>query len=243
MMMQERTHKDAEGAILFDAELSAQVGHEWFAPAYWREREGLRTQAGGRGGVAIIVTPVGECVLRHYHRGGLVAALMGDRYLWTGTNRTRPFAEFRLLAEIARLGLPGPAVLAARYQRHGPFYRADLITHRIDGAQTLAECLAMGRLDGELGEEVGALVARFHRAGVWHADLNAHNVLVTPDELYLIDFDRGRLRTPAATWQEANLQRLRRSLLKLGAAAAGEAAFEETVWQPLLYRYGRTLNP
>jgi 3-deoxy-D-manno-octulosonic acid kinase len=243
MMMQERTHKDAEGAILFDAELSAQVGHEWFAPAHWRERDALRTQAGGRGGVAIIVTPVGECVLRHYHRGGLVAALMGDRYLWTGTNRTRPFAEFRLLAEIARLGLPGPAVLAARYQRHGPFYRADLITRRIAGAQTLAECLATGRLDGELGEEVGALVARFHRAGVWHADLNAHNVLVTPDELYLIDFDRGRLRTPAAGWQEANLQRLRRSLLKLGAAAAGEAAFEETVWQPLLYRYGRTLNP
>jgi 3-deoxy-D-manno-octulosonic acid kinase len=243
MMMQERTHKDAEGAILFDAELSAQVGHEWFAPAHWREQEALRVQAGGRGGVAIIVTPVGECVLRHYHRGGLVAAWMGDRYLWTGADRTRPFSEFRLLAEIARLGLPGPAVLAAHYQRHGPFYSADLITRRIAGAQTLAECLATGRLDGELSEEVGALVARFHRAGVWHADLNAHNVLVTPDGLYLIDFDRGRLRIPAAGWQQANLQRLRRSLLKLGAAAAGEAAFEEILWQPLLYRYGRTLNP
>jgi 3-deoxy-D-manno-octulosonic acid kinase len=243
MMMQERTHKDAEGAILFDAELSAQVGREWFAPAHWREREALRTQTGGRGGVALIDTPVGECVLRHYHRGGLVAALMGDRYLWTGADRTRPFAEFRLLAEIARLTLPGPVVVAARYQRHGPFYSADLITRRIAGAQTLAECLATGRLDGELSEEVGALVARFHREGVWHADLNAHNVLVTPDELYLIDFDRGRLRTPAATWQQANLFRLRRSLLKLGAAASGEAAFEETLWQPLLYRYGRTLNP
>ena len=241
MMMQERTYKDATGAILFDAALSPQVGHDWFVPEYWRKQEALRTQAGGRGGVAIIVTPIGECVLRHYRRGGRVAALMGDRYLWTGADRTRPFAEFRLLAEIGRLGLPAPTVAAARYCRHGLFYSADLITHRIADAPTLAECLAAGRLDGELAEEVGALVARFHRAGVWHADLNAHNVLVTSGELYLIDFDRGHLRTPAITWQQANLQRLRRSLLKLGAAGQGETAFEETIWQPLLYRYQRTL--
>ncbi len=243
MMMQERIHSDAEGAILFDAAVSPQVGHEWFAADYWRERDALRTQSGGRGGVAMIATPVGECVLRHYRRGGLVATLMGDRYLWAGADRTRPFLEFRVLAEIARLGLPGPIVVAARYCRHGLFYSADLITRRVADAQTLAECLAAGRLDGELAEEVGALVARFHRAGVWHADLNAHNVLVTPAELYLIDFDRGRLRVPATAWQQANLQRLRRSLLKLGAAGAGEAVFEETLWQPLLHRYGRTLNP
>ena len=242
MMMQERTYKDATGAILFDAELSAQVGHDWFALEYWRERDALRTQAGGRGGVAIIVTPIGECVLRHYRRGGRVAGLMGDRYVWTGADRTRPFAEFRLLAEIARLGLPAPAVAAAHYCRHGLFYSADLITRRIAGAPTLAECLAAGRLDGELAEEVGALVARFHRAGIWHADLNAHNVLVACGELYLIDFDRGRLRTPAVAWQQANLRRLRRSLLKLGAANQGAAAFDEGIWQPLLYRYQRTLD-
>ena len=243
MMMQERTHKDAEGAILFDAEALPQVGHEWFVPDYWRERGALRTQAGGRGGVSIVATPAGECVLRHYRRGGLVAALMGDRYLWTGADRTRPFAEFRLLAEIARLELPGPTVVAARYCRHGLSYAADLITRRIADAQTLAECLAAGWLDGELAEEVGALVARFHRAGVWHADLNAHNVLVTSGALYLIDFDRGRMRIPAVAWQQANLQRLRRSLLKLGVAVDDEAAFEKNIWQPLLYRYGRTLNP
>jgi 3-deoxy-D-manno-octulosonic acid kinase len=65
---------------------------------------------------------------------------------------------------------------------------------------------------------------------------------VTPEELYLIDFDRGRVRTPAVGWQQANLRRLRRSLYKLGAANGGETAFEETIWQPLLYRYQRTLD-
>lgn len=243
LMMQEGTHKDAVGAILFDVAASSQVGHDWFVPDFWRARDALRIQSGGRGGVAIITTPIGECVLRHYRRGGLVARLLGDRYLWLGADSSRPFREFRLLAEIARRGLPGPVVVAARYCRHGISYTADLITRRIAGARTLAECLAAGQLDGELAGQVGELLARFHRAGVWHADLNAHNVLVTAGGLYLIDFDRGRLRAPRLAWQQANLKRLRRSLIKLGAADESEAMFEQTVWQPLRQHYGQVLNP
>ena len=240
--MREQLCSDADGAILFDAEASPQVDADWFVPERWRERGALRVQSGGRGGVSVIATPAGECVLRHYRRGGMVAALMGDRYLWRGADTTRCFAEFRLLAEIAQLGLPGPAPVAARYRRHGLFYRADLITRRIADAQTLAECLAGGRLDAELAREVGALVARFHRAGVWHADLNAHNVLVTPASLHLIDFDRGCLRGPAEGWRMANLERLHRSLLKLGAAAQGEEAFRAVVWTPLLDAYEATFG-
>jgi 3-deoxy-D-manno-octulosonic acid kinase len=241
-MMQEQTSKNATGAILFDAAVAPQVEPSWFAPDYWRANDALRTQAGGRGGVSIIRTPAGECVLRHYRRGGLVASLMGDRYLWTGAERSRPVTEFRLLAEIARLGLPGPMPVASRYRRHGFFYSADLITCRIADAQTLAEFLQTGRLNADLAASVGAVIARFHRAGIWHADLNAHNVLVTADRIYLIDFDRGQLRQPASDWQQANLQRLKRSLIKLGAAKNGDDAFDGDIWQPLLHNYQRTLN-
>lgn len=239
--MPERMHQDAQGAILCDSAVSPQVEEDWFAPDYWRERDALRVQAGGRGGVAIIESPAGDCVLRHYRRGGLVRALLGDRYLWLGADRTRPFMEFRLLAEIARLGLPGPLAVAARYRRRGLFYRADLITRRIADTQTLADCLAAGSLDRELAEAVGAVVGRFHRAGIWHADLNAHNVLISQAGLHLVDFDRGRRRVPAARWRQANLRRLRRSLLKLGAAREGEQAFERDIWQPLLHGHERTL--
>jgi len=242
MAMQERIREDATGAILFDAAVSPQVEDAWFDPEAWRGQGALRQQSGGRGGVAIIDTPAGECVLRHYRRGGLVARLMGDRYWWKGADHTRSFMEFRLLGHIAALGLPSAPPVACRYRRHGLFYTADLMTRRIAHAQTLAECLSSGRLDGEMAELVGALVARFHRAGIWHADLNAHNILVTDDELYLIDFDRGRQRKPADSWQQANLLRLRRSLVKLGAAAQGEPVFEETLWKPLIYRYERTLR-
>lgn len=240
--MQERTHKDTAGEILFDADASAHVDHDWFAPEYWRSLGALHLQSGGRGGVAMITTPVGECVLRHYRRGGMVAALMGDRYLWTGADRTRAFAEFRLLGEVARLGLPGPSVVAARYRRHGLYYTADLITRRIADAQTLAECVAAAALDSVLAEKAGVLVARFHKAGIWHADLNAHNILVTSSQLYLIDFDRGELRAPAPAWRLSNLQRLRRSLVKVGAAKQGDTAFDRALWQPLVQAYERTFN-
>ena len=85
-------------------------------------------------------------------------------------------------------------------------------------------------------------MARFHRAGVWHADLNAHNILVAESQLYLIDFDRGERRPPDETWRIANLQRLRRSLVKLGAMAESEAVFERTLWQPLEQAYAATFG-
>ena len=179
MMMQEQIREEAGGAMLFDASLASGVDNDWFDPGYWRARDALEVQGGGRGGVAMIDTPAGACVLRHYHRGGLVARFNRDRYLWTGAAHTRSFAEFRLLAHIAALELPAPQPVAARLRRHGLFYTGDLITRRIDGAHTLAQCLADGRLDADLARETGALVARFHREGIWHADLNAHNAATT----------------------------------------------------------------
>jgi 3-deoxy-D-manno-octulosonic acid kinase len=189
----------------------------------------------------VVDTPAGECVLRHYHRGGLIARFNRDRYLWTGADRTRSFREFRLLSHIAALGLPAPQPVAAGYRRNGLVYTADLLTRRIDDAHTLAQCLSEGRLDADLARETGALVARFHREGICHADLNAHNVLLAGTALYLIDFDRGALRTPAEGWRLANLARLRRSLVKLGACER-ITDFQAAIWGPLVYGYERTMG-
>lgn len=241
MMMQEQIRAEAGTAVLFDAALAPAADARWFDPDYWRARGALQAQGGGRGGVAVIETPAGACVLRHYHRGGLVARVSRDRYLWTGAARTRSFREFRLLAHMLALGLPVPQPVAAACRRRGLCYSADLITVRIADAVTLAQCLAEGRLDADLARETGALVARFHRAGIWHADLNAHNVLVAHGNLYLIDFDRGARRASAEGWQLANLARLRRSLVKLGAARSVQD-FDRAIWAPLLYGYERTMG-
>ncbi|QWT22313.1 3-deoxy-D-manno-octulosonic acid kinase [Bacillus sp. NP157] len=241
-MTDQRVTEAAGGTILFDAARATQVDADWFSPEAWAGRGRLRSQAGGRGGVAIIETPAGEAVLRHYRRGGMVAALFGDRYLFTGNARTRSTREFLLLAELARRGLPVPPPLAARHVREGLRYRADLITLRIPDARTLAECVADGGFNEALAQRVGTLVARFHREGVRHADLNAHNILVNGDGLYMIDFDRGRLRRPRIGWRRGNLARLKRSLVKVGAREGGDI-FDEVLWPALARAYDEAFRP
>ena len=237
-MADTRIHAAGTGAILFDAGLAVQPEDAWFDPEYWRARGKLLDRAhGGRGSVAFIDAPVGDCALRHYHRGGMVAPILGDRYLWNGRERTRGFAEFRLLAELQRRGLPAPAPAAARHRHRGAYYTADLLTRRIEHTRTLAEFIAAGELDSQIAEQVGALVARFHAQGVDHADLNAHNVLIGPNGLWLVDFDRGRIRPSQGEWCQANLRRLRRSLLKLGACDRDETRLDREIWTPLIRAY------
>ena len=231
----------AEGAILFDAAVPAQAGAgafdpAWFDAAYWHGR--VSDVAGGRGSVSYVQAPFGSVVIRHYRRGGLVARLLGDFYFWSGENRTRGFAEFRLLAQLRDLGLPVPAPIAARYSRSGLGYRGDLITRCIDNATTFADLLIAGRFDGDIARRIGAAIAAFHAAGAYHADLNAHNILVTADRIWIVDFDRGQLRTPQETWRRSNLERLHRSCAKvLNASPRIDADFREAVWSPLMQAY------
>ena len=226
-----------DGAMVFDAGLPEVPTREWFDSAWWAGKGALAGAGGGRGGVAFLDTPVGPCVLRHYRRGGMVAPLLGDKYVWNGRIRSRGFAEFNLLAELRQRGLPAPAPISARYVRHGLYYTADLITRTIENARTLTEIIAVRRFDSALAREVGALIARFHAAGVDHADLNAHNILVADEKLWLVDFDRGEIRGTGTAWKLANLARLKRSLLKVGACDHDEAMLDREIWTPLMRAY------
>ena len=82
---------------------------------------------------------------------------------------------------------------------------------------------------------------RFHDLGVCHADLNAHNVLLSEESVYLVDFDRCRLRAPGL-WRDANLVRLRRSLEKVTWALPAER-FAESDWHALLDGYRQSTGP
>ena len=237
-MIEAQVQSTANGAIVFDRALGVVPDAAWFERDHWAAVGQVDAQSGGRGGVAFVETPVGTCALRHYHRGGLMARISTDRYLWTGPARTRAFREFHLLARLANAGLPVSAPIAARYVRDGFGYRADLLTRRVTPARTLAERLASACLSPDLALAIGRTLARFHAANIWHADLNAHNILVDDGiaggdhSVWLIDFDRGRVRTPQLAWQQANLKRLRRSLDKLGARRVAD--FDSQFWHPLL---------
>lgn len=148
----------------------------------------------------------------------MAARFSADRYLWHGAARTRSFAEFRLMRHLRAEGLPVPQVLAAFYMRHGMTYRAAILMERIEEVRSLADRAQVAG-HGAPWEETGRMIARFHRAGLDHADLNAHNILFDANGRgWLIDFDRGQIRILATGWRERNLRRLRRSLLKLRGA-------------------------
>ena len=202
------------GAILFDGKRFRQADPDWMRPEHWGERA-RPVDEGGRGGAWFIDASFGPAVLRQYRRGGLAAKFSHDRYLWRGAMHTRGFAEFRLTRALLEKGLPVPQPHAAMYLREGLSYRAALLLERLPGVRSLA--VRMQDAGGEAPwAETGRLIARFHRAGLDHADLNAHNVLFDDaGRGWLIDFDRSALRIPATRWREANLARLLRSLLKL----------------------------
>jgi 3-deoxy-D-manno-octulosonic acid kinase len=173
-------------------------------------------------------------VLRHYRRGGLIAKLSQDSYLWGGAARTRSFAEWRLLAELRRRGLPVPAPIAARYVRGLFTYRADLITELLPGTRTLTDSITGRDLPESGWRAVGTTIGAFHREGVHHADLNANNILLAENQtqVYVLDFDRGRIEA-RGPWEQTVLARLRRSLDKIKGQRA-DVRFGEQQWQWLM---------
>lgn len=231
--MVRRVETTGDGAILYDDALLSHPDPALFDPAHW---PGAPRAARGRG-AALFITHAGQdWVLRHYRRGGLAGRVLDDQFAWLGGERTRAFREWSLLAELVALGLPVPRPVAARYRRRGLVYTADLITRRLPGVRSLAGQLAAGEAGEATWRAVGACIRRFHELGVWHADLNAHNVQLDGyGQAWLLDFDRGRRRPPGGGWRQRNLARLERSLSRLREREG--LAFTGQHWQWLLDGY------
>ncbi|MCP5338833.1 MAG: 3-deoxy-D-manno-octulosonic acid kinase [Steroidobacteraceae bacterium] len=230
------------GAMLYDTSRAGNLTPEWFDPLHWAERGAIEGEARGRGTTVFVRDGESQFALRHYRRGGLVGKLVRDAYLWCGEGRVRPFVEWRLIHSLHRAGLPVPAPIAARYRRSGGTYTGDLITARIGAARSLAQRIHAADLPLADWIAVGRCIRRFHDFGLCHADLNAHNVLFDENgTVWLIDFDRGRLRR-AGLWRDANLVRLRRSLHKISDPLP-PGHFTETDWQSLLAGYAASPLP
>lgn len=196
----------------------------------WAANTPDRATFAGRGQVFAVSAPValeGNAVaskrwaIRHYIRGGAVAMHMGDRYLRVG--RPRPFRELAASVWARDQELRTPRVVAAAMYVDGPFYRADIVTEVVEGTVTLADRLH--ETDGERGWLVamaaaGDLIRRLADIGLYHVDLNAHNVLLGPDPEeapWIIDLDRARvLGRSSRQAGDRMLDRLTRSIAKCG---------------------------
>ncbi len=190
----------------------------------------------GRGNTFFLTLNEQPLVLRHYRRGGLIRKITAARYCYTGLSRTRAIREYELLTLLKEKQLPAPIPYACRVEVNGYSYQASLVTHWLAGL-TLAEHLQRGdSLEENLWAAVGQSIATFHAQGVFHADLNAHNIMIDESGLVsLIDFDRARFRTVPNSldsgWCKQNIKRLERSLDKLAKQAGAESgdAFQQTL--------------
>jgi len=229
--------------MLYDASRAGNAEPCWLDRDWWARRGEVRGSEEGRGAALFIDADGRRLVLRHYRRGGWAARMSTDRYLWREADATRSFVEWHLLYLMRRAGLPVPVPIAACYRRAGRYsYSADLLTEQIIGVRSLAARLAAAPLPLSGWIEIGRCLRRFHDDGVFHADLNAHNILMDQDRrVWLIDFDRGRLRRPGL-WCDGNLVRLRRSVEKITAPLpAGH--FSDADWAALINAYFAAAQP
>ena len=223
--------------LLAVSELVEHITPSWFDLNWWRGQGQQVHSAPGRGESYFVDVDLQDrhyaMVWRHYRRGGLVSRFSEDSYLWQGMAKTRPWQELHLTADLHARGLPVPRPLAAQIVREGLFYRADLLTERLSQVQSMAQQLADAPATLPWAT-IGHTVARFHSVGLDHVDLNIRNILIAEDQqVYLIDFDRCRLRSPKRGWQKSNLDRLQRSIRKEFSGTEMEQG-----WQQLLQGYG-----
>lgn len=210
-----------------------------FSDSWLAERDYIVNSASaGRGASLFLNIQGSDLVLRHYRRGGMVRNITEQHYLWFGLNRTRAWREFAVLCALEEKTLPAPRPYACVVEHKGIGYSASLITHYLSG-NTLAEHVCTANLPNEHWHAIGRCIRQFHAQGVYHADLNAHNILLNEGEVSLIDFDRAVInsnfsRNRDSTY-EKNLHRLHRSLGKI--VSSGPTFYNEDCWVALKEGY------
>lgn len=209
---------------------------------YWQAKNAIVGSAQGRGTTWFIETTHADndtrnWVLRHYYRGGLIGKIINDQYIYSGLENTRAAREFSLLKTMRELDLPVPKPIAYRVIKQGLIYHADLLSSRIENANDLVGILSKKNIDEELWFAIGQRIKTFHQHGIYHHDLNAHNILIDDNnKVWLIDFDRGEQRTKRDKWPEDNMTRLLRSFRKESLRISG-FKWQEENWQALMNGY------
>ena len=180
----------------------------------------------GRGPVEVLDTARGQVVAKRLRRGGLLAALLPDRF----ADPDRPAREAALAEALAGAGCPTPPVVAARATATGfGLHRLEIATARVQGGVDLLAALVAGQDRAALAAQAGRTLRGLHDAGLRHRDLQVKNLLVPPEgpaaeRAFVLDLDRCRLGVPLdGDARTASLARFARSLVKHGLLSVGSA--------------------
>ena len=233
--------KIKQNTILYDDTLISEPDENLFDLEFWANDEKTRLINKGRGKVLLINCQGLPSVLKHYYRGGLVSNFLSEKYLWQGESNARSIKEFRVLQKMLQAGLPVPRPIAARVNRQGIFYTADLITSRIDHSSSMGDRLKENSLSSDLWKNIGSCIASFHMQGFYHHDLNIENILIDSDQkVFLLDFDKAVQMDPINSMAQKNINRLQRSINKSYPNSSKQ--FPKAEWEILLAEHSKQLD-
>jgi 3-deoxy-D-manno-octulosonic acid kinase len=184
-----------------------------------------RTSSAGAGNRAgafrLSVGDAPEMFARRAKRGGLIRFLLTDLYFGFDP---RPLRELAITVEARRRGIAVVEPMGAMVERTGfGAYRGFFLTRAVAGL-TLWDFLQIDDdpiVRGLVLHRVREVIDAMHERGLFHADLNLHNVMVeNASESFavkLLDLDKARLGTGALNTarRRANYARLIRSARKL----------------------------
>jgi len=214
--------KISPNTTLLKSDNSQPLEASWFDATFWEtqknsneEDKALIGTGNGRGAVWFINSVFGNFVLRKYRRGGLVSKFNKRAFLFTSQERTRPWQELKLLETMRALDLPVPKPIGGIYRTQYGFYQAELLTETIKDAEDLFDIIKSDRKKQVPWQEIGKVIKRFHQHGIYHSDLNCHNIMIdAQNTIWIIDFDKCEQRQTRKTWMQSNIDRLKRSLDK-----------------------------
>lgn len=211
------------------AEVVAELRHR--TPDDWGTLPGAAVVKSGPHRVVYrIDRPQRSVFVKHYRAADWRARV---RSLFRASAARR---EWRKSVEMARRGVPTIHAIA-----WGESRQAGIATDNYFASEAIANAIALdawlgnvsphlpscerARVRRKIVERLADLTARAHRAGVWHDDFHAGNVLLAGERLYLIDVPGVQLSRGPLSWR-----RTRASLAMLCSGLLGQATRSER-WQ------------
>ncbi len=231
-----KRYKDDKQIVWYDEALLSEPPRHCFDIDYWKLQGKVTGSAQGRGTTWFIqLSNELQGALRHYRRGGLFGRFIKEHYLYTGLHRNRAYLELCLLKQLQEKQVNVPKPVAARLQKIGLVYRADIMVERIANARDLVAILEKQTLDNDVYQRIGQEVRKMHDAQVNHTDLNIHNILLDDNSIpWIIDFDKC-YKQDGDAWKEKNLERLKRSFNK--EVNKCNIQWQDNHWEALLSGY------
>ena len=201
--------------IQYNSNVFSNFSNKLFNIDYISKEGLIKSVMDGRGKALELEYGGKSYFLKHYIRGGFIAKISYDRYIFNSLASTRAVKEYNFLNTMNNKGLPVPKAAALQVITNHFTYKADLITCKIENEGTLYEFVKDNKMTRALWNALSTTIEKFYQENVYHSDLNAKNIIIDKDNnFFLLDFDNSYFFYDKKLFTKS-IFRLERSLKKI----------------------------